>query len=38
MSDDNNVILQSLNMIALKNGMYCEDTILAQVVKLLSFG
>ena len=27
MSDDNNVILQSLNMIALKNGMYCEDTM-----------
>ena len=26
-SDDNNVILQSLDMIALKYGMYCEDTM-----------
>ena len=38
MSDDNHVIPESLNIIALKYGMYLKIKCLAQVVKLLSFG
>ena len=38
MSDDNDVIPESLDMIALKYDMYCEDTMSGAHVKLLSFG